>query len=109
MTDKKTKVVAFYREHPTLMAIADQIEECHKAKIERSEFHQKALKKIREEAEAEGMAKWKLLAAELVRLGMITQQEVDAGRLYLDFDTMTIQRCNGVTIMDLLPPGVFHD
>lgn len=106
MSEKKPKVVAFYREHPTVMALAEEIDRSHKKKIEDSKFHQKALEKIRQEASKEGGELWAKLNAELVRLGLVEQQEVDNSHFHLDVDTMTIQRCSGHHMLASLLQGI---
>lgn len=103
MAENKPKVVAFYREHPTVRELAEALDKIHRDKTEASKFHQKALEKLRAEAEKEGKEAWAKLNAELVRLGLITQEEIDHGHLHLDTDTMTIQRCSGSHLLaDLL-------
>jgi len=94
-TEKKPKVVAFYREHPTIQMLAEKMFNARKEKMDRSEFHKKALDKIRQEADKESAELWKEMNNELVTLGLITQEEVDAGHLHIDADTMTVQRCQG--------------
>lgn len=93
MAEQKPKVVAFYREHPTLAEIAEQMKQAESTAAMKSDWHMKALAKIRKDAVAEGKEIWKRMNAELVRLELITQQEIDNGHLHVDTETMTIQRC----------------
>ena len=101
MSEKKPRVIAFYKEHPTLNAMADKILAHAEQANGQLDFLTKRYREIQSQAQKESAELQKALGAEIDRLGIAPDEKFEGKHFHLDFDTKTIQRCDGRHGLDL--------
>lgn len=102
MNNEKPKVIAFYRDHPTLKAIADDMQAQKAGVQEQLDFLAKRYNQMKADMEKALNAKLKQLGAEVDRLGLAPGEKIEETHFHVDFETMTIQRCNHHGLGELL-------
>lgn len=95
--EKKQRVIAFYRDHPSLKLIIEQAEQSRLMFEQRRGFIKKQLADLRKEEETDGEAITRAIVSECEHLQLLEKDELKARgeHLHYDVDTMTVQRCGG--------------
>lgn len=94
--EKKPKVIAFYRDHPSIGAIVAEGEEKRKALAERRTFLKKQWAQLTKDEQETGKSVTDAIVAECERLKLLDPGELVARgeHVHYDVDTLTVQRCN---------------
>lgn len=95
MSEKKPKVIAFYKDHPTLLPLAEELKAHIDQQNEQLDFLAKRYKEIQKAAREETVKKFEKIGAEIDRLELVPDEKFEKKHFHVDFDTLTFQRCDG--------------
>lgn len=103
---KKPRVIAFYREHPSIQNLVNAIEGDRKKFTDQLQFLRRKIEQVKKEQDEFSTGAQKQIIEECERLALLQPGELTAAgeHVHYDLDTMTIQRCNhrGGGVMELL-------